>query len=47
MTTLLPNWPALVAGLALVLILAENALGVTGLSLFADDGSDGGDGGGG
>ena len=46
MATLLPNWPVLVASIALVLILAENALGVTGLSLFTGDGSDGEDGGG-
>lgn len=34
MSAALTNWPALVAGLALVLILAENVLGVTGAALF-------------
>jgi hypothetical protein len=48
MTTLASTWQVFFIGLALVLILAENALGATGLSLFLSDGdSDGGGDGGG
>lgn len=44
--TMLANWPAWIATVALVLVLAENALGVTGLGLFAADAADtGADGG--
>lgn len=34
MSTILPNWPALVTGIALVLVLAENVFGATGAALF-------------
>jgi uncharacterized membrane protein len=34
MSSALTNWPALVAAIALVLVLAENVLGVTGTVLF-------------
>ncbi|WP_439573727.1 hypothetical protein [Phreatobacter sp.] len=34
MSSTLANWPALIAGLTMVLVLAENALGVTGAVLF-------------
>jgi hypothetical protein len=40
MTTVLPNWPAWIATAALLLVLAESALGVTGLSLFVADTTD-------
>jgi hypothetical protein len=40
-STVLPNWPAWIATAALLLVLAESALGVTGVSLFAADGSEG------
>ncbi|MCA0316521.1 MAG: hypothetical protein LCH88_00490 [Proteobacteria bacterium] len=43
--SMLANWPAWIATAALLLVLAENALGVTGLGLFAagadDTGADG------
>jgi hypothetical protein len=37
MTTTIANWAVLGAGLAMVLMLAENMLGVTGAVLLAKD----------
>jgi hypothetical protein len=37
MTTMMSNWAVLGAGLAMVLMLAENMLGVTGAVLLAKD----------
>ena len=37
MTTMISNWAVLGAGLAMVLMLAENMLGVTGAVLLAKD----------
>lgn len=40
MTTTISNWAVLGAGLAMVLLLAENMLGVTGAVLLAKDRAD-------
>ncbi|MBL8568494.1 MAG: hypothetical protein JNK84_05355 [Phreatobacter sp.] len=40
MSSLLANWPVWIATAALVLVLAENMLGVTGFGLFAADAAD-------
>jgi hypothetical protein len=37
MTAILLDWPLAFAGLTLLLLLGENALGVTGSALFASD----------
>ncbi|WP_296571495.1 hypothetical protein [Phreatobacter sp.] len=37
MTTMLSDWTMLAAGLVMVLLLAENMLGVTGATLLAKD----------
>lgn len=37
MTTMLSDWTMLTAGLVMVLLLAENMLGVTGAALLAKD----------
>ena len=37
-TAILPNWPAWIATAALLLVLAESALGVAGLGLFVAGG---------
>lgn len=42
MGSMLANWPAWIATAALLAVLAETMLGVTGLGLFAADAADAG-----